>query len=175
MARGHHDRTRLGSVAFLQRPADSVGLAEQRSVRRGGTPRERGRRRRPPPVVARYTIENLILNAVHEIGEWLRSDGEGSSRRIAPEPRQVEFGAAAHRPVAGDQNGRMLLLRLAEAAAPSRFTYLPGTTILYEPAGPAIRWSGGELMTVWHSTWSMATREAGRPRCPSRRRSARHR
>jgi hypothetical protein len=26
--------------------------------------------------VDRYTIENLILNAVHEIGEWLRFDGQ---------------------------------------------------------------------------------------------------
>ena len=26
--------------------------------------------------VSRYTIENLILNAAHEIGEWLRLDGQ---------------------------------------------------------------------------------------------------
>jgi hypothetical protein len=57
----------------------------------------------------------------------------------------------------------MLLRHLAEAAAPSRFTYLPGTTILYEVSGPVIqRWSGRDLTAAWRSTWSTATREAAR-------------
>ena len=132
-------------------------------------------------VVARYTIENLILNAVHEIGEWLRFDGERlfpAHRSGAAAPSgcdrqgngavelQVQFGAAAHRPVAGDQNGHPLLRRLADAAA-SRFTYLPGTTIVYDAAGPMIqRWSGGERTTAWRSTWSRATWEAARTEAP---------
>src|SRR4029453_9466351 len=99
-------------------------------------------------VVGRYTIENLILNAVHEIGEWLRFDG----RRLFPAHRpgvatasdhddqgngavtvQLTFGQAARRPgavPAGPAHehlrGPHLVRRLAEAAAPSRFTYLPG-------------------------------------------------
>ena len=27
-------------------------------------------------VAARYTLENLVLNAAHEVGEWLRFDGQ---------------------------------------------------------------------------------------------------
>ena len=134
-------------------------------------------------VVGRYTIENLILNAVHEIGEWFRFDG----RRLfpahnpgvaAPSDRddqgngavtlQLEFGQAARRfgaapagPAPDQQRGRHLVRRLAEVAAPSRFTYLPGTTISYEAAGPVIRrWSDGEPTTAWRSTWSRSTLEA---------------
>jgi hypothetical protein len=121
-------------------------------------------------VVARYTIENLILNAVHEIGEWFRFDG----RRVFPAHRiaaaapfgcdgqgngavtlQLEFGGAAPRPAAGHPNRRMSVRRLADAAAPSRFTYLPGTTVSYEAAGPMIQtWANGERTTAGQSTWS---------------------
>jgi hypothetical protein len=134
-------------------------------------------------VVGRYTIENLILNAVHEIGEWLRFDGRRlfpahSSRIAARSDRddqgngavtlRAEFGQAAHRsgavpagPAPDQKRGAHLVSRLAEAAAPSRFTYLPGTTISYEPAGPVIqRWSDGEPTTAWRSTWSRSTLEA---------------
>ena len=63
-------------------------------------------------VVGRYTIENLILNVVHEIGEWFRFDGRrlfpaDSSRIAASSDRddqgngavtlRLEFGQAAHR------------------------------------------------------------------------------
>jgi len=134
-------------------------------------------------VVARYTIENLILNAVHEIGEWFRFDGRRlfpahSSRIAAPSDRddqgngavtlRLEFGLAAHRsgavpagPAPDQKRGAHLVSRLAEAAAPSRFTYLPGTTISYEAAGPVIqRWLDGEPTTAWRSTWSRSTLEA---------------
>jgi hypothetical protein len=134
-------------------------------------------------VVGRYTIENLILNAVHEIGEWFRFDGRRSfpahsSGASAPTDRddqgngavtvRLEFGQAAHRsggaparPATDQQRGRQLVKRLAEAAAPSRFTYLPGTTISYEAAGPVIqRRMGGEPTTAWRSTWSSSTLDA---------------
>ena len=134
-------------------------------------------------VVGRYTIENLILNAVHEIGEWFRFDGQRSfpahsSGASAPSDRddqgngavtiRLEFGQAAHRSggaparsVTAQLRGRQLVKRLAEAAAPSRFTYLPGATISYEAAGPVIqRWLDGEPTTAWRSTWSSWTLEA---------------
>ena len=135
-------------------------------------------------VVGRYTIENLILNAVHEIGEWFRFDGRrlfpahGPPGIAAPSDRddqgngavtlQFEFGEAARRshaapagPAPEQQRGRHLVGRLAEVAAPSRFTYLPGTTISYEGAGPVIqRWSDGALAAAWRSTWSSSTSDA---------------
>jgi hypothetical protein len=134
-------------------------------------------------VVGRYTIENLILNAVHEIGEWFRFDGRRcfpahSSGASAPVDRddqgngavtvRLEFGQAAHRsgavpvrPTTDRQRVRQLVSRLAEAAAPSRFTYLPGTTLSYEVAGPVIqRWLNGEPTAPWRSTWSSSTLKA---------------
>ena len=80
----------------------------------------------------------------------------------------MEFGQAARRsgavpagPAPDQQRGRHLVRRLTEVAAPSRFTYLPGTTISYEAAGPVVRrWSDGEPTTAWRSTWSRSTLEA---------------
>jgi len=134
-------------------------------------------------VVSRYTIENLILNAVHEIGEWFRLDGRRlfpahSSVAAAPSDADEQgngavtvhltFGPTAHLPGAvatgppsEHRSDAHLVSRLAELAAPSRFTYLPGTTIAYEAGGPVIRrWSGGERGRVWRSTWSSSTLEA---------------
>jgi hypothetical protein len=134
-------------------------------------------------VVSRYTIENLILNAVHEVGEWFRFDGQrlfpahGSSAGALPDRDEqgngtvtlrLQFGHEAHlaravsaRPAPGEHAGRDLVRRLAEAASASRFTYLPGTTISYETAGPVIRrWSDREPTSAWRSTWSSSTLEA---------------
>ena len=134
-------------------------------------------------VVGRYTIENLILNAIHEIGEWFRFDG----RRVFPahsscaDPSyaredqgnggvvlHLEFvqaplrcGAVTAGPPLDPHRGRCLVSRLAETAAATRFTYLPGTTISYEPAGPVInRWSNGGLTSAWRSIWSNSTLDA---------------
>ena len=134
-------------------------------------------------VIGRYTIENLILNAVHEIGEWFRFDG----RRVFPahishagspgerdiqgngtvalqltfEQTREPHGAHPARPAPGERGGERLVRRLAYEAAASRFTYLPGTTISYEAAGPVIRrWSCGEQPTAWRSDWSSSTMEA---------------
>ena len=126
-------------------------------------------------VAGRYTIENLILNAVHEIGEWLRFDG----RRLFPAHRsgmptdsdgqgnggvrlRFAFGPAA--PAASAPEPQLvpqLIGRPREAAAASRFTYLPGTTISYEDAGPVIRrWHDGRATATWRSTWSPETIQA---------------
>ena len=129
-------------------------------------------------VVSRYTIENLILNAVHEIGEWFRFDG----RRVFPAHRargaspwdrddqgngsvmlQVDIGPVAHRSTVVDTglSPDEMVGRLAEAAAPSRFTYLPGTSISYDAAGPVIQeWSDDHAVSSWRSSWSSATLEA---------------
>jgi hypothetical protein len=131
-------------------------------------------------VVGRYTIENLILNAIHEIGEWFRFDG----RRVFPAHSacagtsndhedqgnggvvlQLEFVQTPLRcrTVPGESlpdqhRGSCLVSRLAETAAATMFTYLPGTTISYEPAGPVItRWSDEGTRTAWRAIWSNST------------------
>jgi hypothetical protein len=51
--------------------------------------------------------------------------------------------------------------RLVQRAAPSRFTYLPDTTVAYEAAGPLIRTrADGGQPTAWHSAWSSSTLDA---------------
>ena len=52
--------------------------------------------------VGRYTVENLILNAVHEIGEWLRFDGQ----RVFPAHLSAEASATA---ADGQGNGSVQL------------------------------------------------------------------
>ena len=123
---------------------------------------------------SRYAVENLILNAVHEIGEWLRLDGRrlypahlpaGGHDGVVvdadgngPVRLQVDFGAASDRadsrsagPTAPDATpvpeGDMA------AVAASRFTYLPGTAISYEAAGPVVT-RYGAAPSVWRSSWS---------------------
>jgi hypothetical protein len=136
--------------------------------------------------IGRYTVENLILNAVHEIGEWFRFDGRRvfpahSSGTAAPAGSddqgngavtlQIEYGqdprrsgADRDRATHDQQRGQDLV---AMAAAPSRFTYLPGTTISYEAGGPMIeRWSDGARTTAWRSTWSSSTLEAAGAEAP---------
>ena len=62
-------------------------------------------------VVGRYTIENLILNAVHEIGEWFRFDG----RRLYPAHNS---GIAAPSDRDDQGNGAVTLrLEFGQAAA----------------------------------------------------------
>jgi hypothetical protein len=131
-------------------------------------------------VVARYTLENLILNAVHEIGEWFRFDGErvfpahpsssSTSDQIDDQGNgavnlTVVFGAgpdlSADRgpglPVDQLQAQRRLR-RLREAAGPPRFTYLPAISIQYRATGPMIcHHRPGLPATEWSALWSMAT------------------
>lgn len=135
--------------------------------------------------VGRYTIENLILNAVHEIGEWFRFDGR---RVLAAHPSEVarssepggqgngavEVQATFHTAAepAGEAPlerqpdevaGQRVVSRLARSAAGSRFTYLAGTTISYEPAGPVVRTRAEDgPATAWRGAWSRATLESAR-------------
>lgn len=127
-------------------------------------------------IVGRYTIENLILNAVHEIGEWFRFDGQrvfSAHTSRAPDRRDQGNGAVelqvtfADRspvraaPVPDDEIGAHLVGRLTDLAAAPRFTYLPATTITYEAAGPAIHsWADRESGAAWRSTWSTSTLDA---------------
>lgn len=133
--------------------------------------------------VGRYTVENLILNAVHEIGEWLRFDGQ----RVFPAHPSAEASATA---ADGQGNGSVQLTvtfrpplrptpafrarqpaydvvdqdqlrRLTEIAGPSRFTYLPGTAVHYHADGPVIRLHpNGAPATSCRSMWSTATFDA---------------
>jgi hypothetical protein len=121
--------------------------------------------------VSRYTIENLILNAVHEIGEWLRFDGE---RLFPAHPPGAESGAqgngAVRLEVEFEQRVSLpasvatgahpnpaeapLVVGVAGAADASRFTYVAGTTISYDAEGPVVhRWSAAP----WRSSWSAST------------------
>jgi hypothetical protein len=132
--------------------------------------------------VGRYTIENVILNAVHEIGEWLRFDGrrvfsahaddlgrsgEPGNQGNGRVSLQVAFAgpdelAATAALLPDEVGGRRLVKRLAPLAA-TRFTYLPGTSISFEAAGPVIRtWAVDETVRTWRSTWSGSTIEAAR-------------
>jgi hypothetical protein len=127
------------------------------------------------PVVARYTIENLILNAVHEVGEWLRVDGH---RVFPPHPEPAATG--------GDQGNGSVTLQftygtdvspsgavggpeLATSPSQSRrlvgslplsFTYLPQTSISYDEVGPMVtRWS--QPHAPWRSSWSPSSSRLG--------------
>ena len=135
--------------------------------------------------VGRYTVENLILNAIHEIGEWLRFDG----RRVFPAHPSAQNPPAiddtqgngsvqlavtftpsapptppavrAEQPV-DEMSAQRQLRRLTELAGPpSRFTYLPATAIHYHAAGPTIRLHSEDgPATGWRSIWSSATIDA---------------
>jgi hypothetical protein len=132
--------------------------------------------------IGRYTVENLILNAVHEIGEWLRFDGQrlfpthlshvaplgvgdeqgnGAVQLEMTSVRRSEFPSVlAHRPSVNEPMAEALVRRLAKCAAGPRFTHLPDTTICFETAGPVIRRRGGGASTVWRSAWSTSTIQA---------------
>ena len=133
-------------------------------------------------VVGRYTIENLILNAVHEIGEWLRFDGcrivpahsslaaarpDGEDQGNGAVTVRLAFGPATRgsAPVAASsanrRRGHRLLRRLADSGMLAGFTYLPDTSISCEVEGPVIRrWVRGEPPTTWRSAWSSSTFDA---------------
>jgi hypothetical protein len=133
--------------------------------------------------IGRYTLENLILNAVHEIGEWLRFDGQrlfpthlphvaplsegdeqgnGAVQLQMTSVRQAEVPSTLpHRLAMNDSKAEALVGRLANCVAGPRFTHLPDTTISFEAAGPVIRTGrGGGASTVWRSAWSASTFEA---------------
>lgn len=133
--------------------------------------------------VGRYGVENLILNAVHEIGEWLRFDGQrvfpahptaqcspamangqgnGSVQLTVNFSPPAPLAAACSAPQPVDRataQGHLALL--TELARPSRFTYLPGTAVHYCAAGPVIRFhSNGAPTTGWRAMWSTTTLDA---------------
>jgi hypothetical protein len=103
---------------------------------------------------SRYTLENLVLNSVHEIGEWLRFD----ARRLFPAHGghavgdglqgngvvnvHFRFDEASKAPTDDRADltavRRQVSERAGQLAAAWRFTYLPGTSISYGPQGPVI-------------------------------------
>lgn len=134
-------------------------------------------------VAARYALVNLVLNAVHEIGEWFRFDGQrlfpahgaagvavaggddqgngAVTLRLAFGPGNHQFDAAPAASAPDHECAHRTVEHFAEVAGPSRFTYLPNTTISYEAAGPVIqRWSDGPLEASWPSSWSRSTLDA---------------
>jgi hypothetical protein len=112
----------------------------------------------------RYTVENLILNAAHEIGEWLRfdarrlfgahdmADGEQGNGVVRV---GVEFKAPSA-PLPLSPRAVTVTERAERLAAPWRFTYLPGTSIAYGPHGPVVTVPGG-TGPGWETPWSTAT------------------
>jgi hypothetical protein len=116
---------------------------------------------------SRYTLENLVLNAVHEIGEWLRFDArrlfpahgghtteaDGSTQAVGdglqgngivnvrlsfdPAPTPCHDDAEEAAAIRG-----RLTARAGEVAGAWRFTYLPGTSISYGPDGPVVTGPG---------------------------------
>jgi hypothetical protein len=127
-------------------------------------------------LVSRYTLENLVLNATHEVGEWLRFDArrifaahlaaDGAGARPLGPGRQgngaVQVTMDFEPPVAvaaeeGDPTGSVragveVAQRAAAVAGGWRFTFLPGTEITVGPDGPAVSgaWS-------WATAWSART------------------
>jgi hypothetical protein len=133
--------------------------------------------------LSEYVFENLVLNAVHEIGEWLRFDARrlfpahGADRAIgdgiqgngavrvkvnfvpAADVADPDVSAPPDRAMADELSGR-----LSELAASWRFTYLPGRHISYDTCGPVltdILNSSGTSRIFLGSTWSKSTQEAG--------------
>jgi hypothetical protein len=126
--------------------------------------------------VGRYAIENLILNAVHEIGEWLRFDGErifpahlpdGCSASGPDEQGNgavrltVTFPSEPPVPAAGSSRAAVGPVLPMDVVGAQRFTYLPGTDVSYDAAGPVIqRHVPGRPPARWACAWSPATVEA---------------
>lgn len=123
----------------------------------------------------RYTLENLVLNAVHEIGEWLRFDGERLFHAHAPAGRASDQGNGAvdiafsyshtepGAPPADDPAVCATPPDLAAGPRPSaagRFTYLPGATITFTPYGPLI---GSAARTAAPTTRSTAVEATAPP------------
>ncbi|MHB1927929.1 MAG: hypothetical protein ACYDEN_05230 [Acidimicrobiales bacterium] len=133
-------------------------------------------------VVSRYAVENLILNAVHEIGEWFRLDGRrvfpAHPGRVQPDddhpvyddvdgngPVRTEVGfpatslpgAALPEPSVAQAG---VAARVAATVAASRFSYLPGTSISYGALGPVVTGPDGPA-AAWHGVWSPDVLQAG--------------
>jgi hypothetical protein len=135
-------------------------------------------------VASRYTFENLVLNATHEIGEWFRFDARrvfpshGGPRLIAGTPWQIVGdgvqgnGAVTVRvqfAVSTTTDGSRregavsgVAERAAEQAACWRFSYLPGTSITFSAQGPILideREGTGDWLVSAETVWSEATRQ----------------
>jgi hypothetical protein len=132
-------------------------------------------------VVSRYAIENLILNATHEIGEWLRFDAQRvfpahtttsdsppafatGGQGNGPVRLVIDFGARLGDPSAAVGAGTEAALlnasrRAAAVAAAWRFTYLPGLRVSYGRLGPDIMDTASPLDTLprWSDQWSPST------------------
>lgn len=133
-------------------------------------------------VAGRYAVENLVLNAVHEIGEWFRFDGRrlfpshlsgcgasGTDQGNGSVSVEVTFrepwtlGPVVTVAAEVDQiAGNRLVAVLSRLAATGRFTYLPHTSISFGPSGPVVtsRTSEGSVGAP-PSLWSSSTLDAG--------------
>ncbi|MCU4186258.1 hypothetical protein K6U06_17970 [Acidiferrimicrobium sp. IK] len=112
---------------------------------------------------SRYTLENLILNAAHEVGEWLRFDAvrvasphdgvgdgvQGNGKAVVhvgfdPAPETVAGSRLPAIPAVADA---------ARRVASWRFTSLPGEVIGYATAGPTLQLPGAAA-AVWTGRWA---------------------
>lgn len=108
-------------------------------------------------LAGRYTLENLVLNAVHEIGEWLRLDGKRLFHSHAPlgpsagptsdqgnGPVEISFsyatGEARGQPGGNPAEPSTFEAPFAgpQARGAGRFTYLPGVSIAFTTDGPLV-------------------------------------
>ena len=120
----------------------------------------------PLSAISRYTLENLVLNAAHEIGGWFPFDGRRlfvAHRSRAQPPRaageviddRTQENGIVRIDVNFDPDSSDLVSagpvhvpddiasvgtpeRAAELAAGWRFSYTPGKTVLLATAGPGI-------------------------------------
>ena len=126
--------------------------------------------------VSRYAVENLILNAVHEIGEWFRLDGSRifpshpdptrrDDRRMVDD--DIDGNGEVHLELGFPQDWTSsmpavsgapeawasITERVATIVAASRFSYLPGTFVSYGTGGPVVTGADGPG-AAWHGAWS---------------------
>lgn len=123
-------------------------------------------------VAARYTVENLVLNATHEIGEWLRFDGArlfpahlhpsepgrfpGDDATQGNGSVEVRFVAPSAPPArtVGAPRHDVVVQRAQLEAAGWRYTSLPGETVTLHGSGPAVADGRGRVVT---GRWSAGT------------------
>jgi hypothetical protein len=144
-------------------------------------------------IAARYTIDNLVLNATHEIGEWLRFDGRriyaAHGERVPGsgpdrDGRQGNGQVCVHlsEPTGGEtvpaaDGGAALAAaraqmseRAARDAGADRHSAAPGTVIAFDTSGPVVTVDG----VAYRSPWSLGSLRDG-PADPDRFAAAVHR
>jgi hypothetical protein len=121
-------------------------------------------------LIVKYTVENLILNATHEIGEWLRFDGGRLFPAHLRGVDEVQGNGAVRVDVDFDPTPTSGTARTSHAVYPNqserigstvgawRFTYLPGIQIAYDSSGPLVTSADGA--STWAMAWSTPTLDA---------------